>query len=57
MNARLFRLLEKHQRVDEALRREQRAKARDLRRLQRLEALKRRVKQLINRMILRAARA
>lgn len=49
MNPRLYRLLEKHQRIDDRLRREQRRARPDWLRLMQLKRLKLRVKDLIYR--------
>lgn len=50
MHPRLYRLLEKHQRVDERLRQEQRRSRPDWLRVMQLERLKLRIKDLIDRM-------
>ena len=47
MHPRLYRLIETHQRIDDALRREQRRGAPDLIKLLRLKQLRLRTKQLI----------
>lgn len=51
MNSRVFRMIETHARIDEALRREQQRKAADWRRVAELKKLKLRVKDLIHRLI------
>lgn len=50
MNARLYRLMEKHQRIDRLLELERRRKWRDPFRILRLKKLKLRVKDLIRRI-------
>jgi hypothetical protein len=50
MHPRLYRLIETHQRIDDALRREQRRRAPDLIELLRLKQLRLRTKTLINRL-------
>ena len=57
MNARLYRLLETHQRIDDALRREQRRRWPDRFRIVRLKTLKLRAKDLIHRFTRKAAHA
>ncbi len=57
MHPRLYRLIEKHQRIDDALRVEQRRRLPDAFRLMRLKKLKLRAKDLIHRMTRRTARA
>lgn len=57
MHARLFRLLEKHQRIDELLRAAQRRPAADRVEVDRLQGLKAKAKYLIHRSTLRAALA
>lgn len=56
MNPRMYRLLEKHQRLDEALRQEQERRWPDTFKVIRLRQLKLRAKQLIHRFALRTAR-
>ena len=51
MNPRLFRMIETHARVDEALRREQQRKAADWSRVSELKKLKLRIKDLIHRLM------
>jgi hypothetical protein len=51
MHPRLYRLVETYQRIDHALRREQRSDRLDWRQIIRLKRLKLRVKQLIERLI------
>lgn len=55
MNPRLYRLLEKHQRLDEALRQEQERRLPDTFKVMQLRQLKLRAKQLIHRFALRTA--
>lgn len=57
MHARLYRLIEVHQRIDRALRDEQRRGRPDPLRLTRLTELKLRVKQLTRRFLRRSALA
>lgn len=57
MHPRLFRLLEQHQSIDEALRLEQRRPSPDWSGLLRLKRHKLRVKDLIHRFTLQAVRA
>lgn len=57
MNPRLFRLIETHARVDEALRREQQRKAADWSRVTELKKLKLRVKDIIHRLTVQPALA
>ena len=57
MNSRLYRLIEKHQRIDRALRDEQRRAAPDTLQLMRLKRLKLRAKDLIERFLRKTARA
>jgi hypothetical protein len=56
MHTRLYRLIEKHQRIDQLLELEQRRPGRDPFRVMRLKKLKLRVKDLINRFTFRSAR-
>lgn len=56
MHPRLYRLIETHQRIDAALRREQARRWPDLFQLMRLKRLKLRVKDRIHRWTLRTAR-
>ncbi|WP_037503684.1 YdcH family protein [Sphingomonas jaspsi] len=51
MSSRLFRLTEIHQRIDDALRREQRRRFPDLFRMIRLKKLKLRTKDLIHHIV------
>lgn len=55
LHPRLFRLLERHQRIDERLRAAQRRPAADRFEIERLQGLKTRAKQLIHRSTLRSA--
>ena len=57
MNPRLFRLMEQHQSIDEALRFEQRRKFPDWSEIFQLKRHKLRVKDLIHRITRRASRA
>ena len=57
VHPRLFRLLEKHQRIDELLRAAQRRSAADRVEVERLQGLKARAKHLIHRSTLRPALA
>jgi uncharacterized protein YdcH (DUF465 family) len=57
MNARLFRLLETHQRIDRALRDELKRRRPEPMRTEQLKLLKLRVKDLISRLTRRAAQA
>ncbi|QIK77869.1 YdcH family protein [Sphingomonas piscis] len=57
MNPRLYRLLEKHQRIDEQLRMEQRRTFPDWVALLRLKRTKLRIKDVIHRFTRRAAQA
>lgn len=50
MNPRLYRMIETHARVDEALRREQSRRAADWQRVVELKKLKLRIKDLIHRL-------
>lgn len=50
MSSRLFRLTEIHQRIDDALRREQKRRFPDLFRMMKLKKLKLRAKDLIHRL-------
>ncbi|MCF2515858.1 YdcH family protein [Sphingomonas sp. G124] len=56
MHPRLYRLIEKHQRIDRLLELEQRRAGRDPFRVMRLKKLKLRVKDLIHRFTFRSAR-
>jgi uncharacterized protein YdcH (DUF465 family) len=56
MHPRLYRLLEKHQRVDERLRNEQRRSRPDWLRIMQLKRLKLRIKDLIYRMTRKSVR-
>lgn len=56
MHPRLYRLMEKHQRVDTLLQIEQRRRWRDPFRIMRLKKLKLRIKDLIQRFAARSAR-
>ena len=56
MHPRLYRLMEKHQRVDRLLQIEQRRHWRDPFRIMRLKKLKLRIKDLIHRLTIRAKR-
>jgi uncharacterized protein YdcH (DUF465 family) len=51
MNPRLFRMIETHARVDDALRREQQRAAADWQRITELKKLKLRIKDLIHRLL------
>lgn len=53
MNPRLFRLIETHRRIDDALRREQQRPAGDWQRLQKLKRLKLRAKEAMVRLMQR----
>lgn len=57
MNPRLYRLIETHQRIDQALRHEQRRRLPDSIRLVQLKKLKLRVKDLIHRLARKQATA
>jgi len=57
MNARLYGLLQKRQRVDEALRRELGRRVPDELRILRLRTLRQRIRALLRRFALRAVRA
>ena len=57
MNARLFRLLETHQRIDRALRDELKRRRPEPMRTEQFKLLKLRVKDLISRLTRRAAQA
>ena len=57
MHPRLYRLIEKHQRIDEALRIAQQRRWADLAEIKRLQDLKSRAKDLIHHFTLRAATA
>jgi len=57
MNSRLYRLLEKRQRVDEALRRELGRRVPDALAILRLRALDRRIRGLVRRFARRSAHA
>ena len=54
MNPRLYRLIETHQRIDDALRREQRRRWPDAFQIMRLKRLRLRAKDLIHRFTRRA---
>lgn len=56
MHPRLFRLIEKHQRIDRLLESELRRPGRDSFRVMRLKRLKLRVKDLIHRFTMRSGR-
>lgn len=56
MHPRLFRLIESHQRIDQALRWEQRRRFPDMFKLMRLKRLKLRAKDMIHRFTLRPER-
>ena len=56
MHPRLYRLLEKHQRIDDRLRREQRRTRPDWLRVMQLKRLKLRIKDLIYRMTRKSVR-
>lgn len=53
MNPRIFRMLETHARIDDALRREQTRAAADWQRVRELKKLKLRIKDLIARLMAR----
>lgn len=53
MNPRIFRMLETHARIDDALRREQTRPAADWQRVRELKKLKLRIKDLIGRLMTR----
>ena len=53
MNPRLFRMIETHARVDDALRREQQRAAADWQRVSELKRLKLRIKDLMHRLMAR----
>ena len=55
MHPRLFRLIEKHQRIDELLRLAQQRRAADRAEIAQLRSLKAKSKQLIQRFIVRTA--
>ena len=57
MNPRLYRLIETHQRIDDALRREQRRRWPDAFQILRLKKLRLRAKDLIHRFTRRTAAA
>ena len=57
MNSRLYTLIEKHQRIDAALRDEQRRPAPDILQVMRLKRLKLRAKDLIARVLRRTSHA
>ena len=57
MTARMFRLTQMHQRIDERLRLERRNCTPDLSEFARLQVLRSRAKRLLNRLALRAAPA
>jgi len=57
VHSRLYRLIETHQRVDRALREEQRRRGADPMRLTQLKKTKLRVKDLIHRFTMRRAHA
>ncbi|WP_205479212.1 DUF465 domain-containing protein [Sphingomonas arenae] len=57
MHSRLYRLIETHQRIDRALRDEQRRRGADPMRLTQLKKMKLRVKDLIHRFTMRRAHA
>jgi hypothetical protein len=56
MHPRLYRLVEAHQRIDDALRREQRSEWPDWLQIIRLKRLKMRAKQLIQRFLRKTVR-
>ncbi len=53
MNPRVFRMIETHARIDDALRREQTRPAADWQRVRELKKLKLRIKDLIGRLVSR----
>ena len=53
MNPRVFRMIETHARIDDALRREQSRPAADWQRVRELKKLKLRIKDLIGRLVAR----
>lgn len=57
MPRRLFRMMLRHQRIDELIRREQRRRAPDVFKLMRLKKLKLRIKDMIHRFVLQPSRA
>ena len=57
MSRTMFRLMLRHQRIDEMIRREQRRRLPDSMRLARLKTLKLRVKDMIHRLVLSPSRA
>ncbi|QIK96732.1 DUF465 domain-containing protein [Sphingomonas sp. HDW15A] len=57
MSRRMFRIMLRHQRIDELIRREQRHRAPDVFKLMRLKKLKLKAKDMLRRMVTKPSRA